>query len=78
MAEHASRRELRIWVEGRLSAHFADGVEGIEQHDDELGTVLCGDYRDEAHAHGVLEHLRGLGVTVRRFDITDERDRSEP
>lgn len=73
-----SRREVRIWVNGRLSARFADAVDGIEQHDDELGTVLTGEYLDEAQVQGVLDHLRGLGVTIRRFDITDDQHRAEP
>jgi hypothetical protein len=67
-----SKREFHIWVDGRLSGRFADGVDGIEQHDDERGTVLHGAYLDDAHLQGVLEHLRGLGVALRRLEVSEE------
>lgn len=68
----ASAREFRIWVDGRLSGRFSDGVDGVEQHDEDRGTVLRGAYLDDAHLQGVLDHLRGLGVAVRRFEISEE------
>ena len=64
------RREFRIWVDGRLSEKFADGLSGVDQHD-EAGTVLSGDYVDDAHLQGLLDRLRGLGITVRRFEINE-------
>ena len=76
MADDAgvSAQVFRIWVQGRLSAHFADGVDGVVQRDGERGTVLSGAYRDDAHLQGVLDLLRGLGVAVRRFEITEGVD----
>ena len=68
--EAQTRREFRIWVEGRLSDGFADGFVGVDQHE-EAGTVLSGDYVDDAHLQGLLERLRSLGIAVRRFEINE-------
>lgn len=62
-------RQFRLWVDGRLSERFSDGLVGVHQREDTDGTMLAGDYVDEAHLHGVLEELRGLGVAVRRFEV---------
>ncbi len=74
---HASQRRFRIWVDGRLSDGFADGLDGVEQRDEHDGTVLTGDAVDDAHLQGVLDQLRGLGIGVRRFEVTDDTDASE-
>ena len=68
--EAQTRREFRIWVDGRLSDRFADGLVGVEQHD-EAGTVLSGAFVDDAHLQGILDQLRGLGIGIRRFEINE-------
>ncbi len=72
----AARRGFRIWVDGRLSEHFAAGWNGIEQRDEEGGTVLSGDYVDESHLRGVLDRLSDLGIGIRRFEVDDARPTS--
>lgn len=75
MARDASElsRDFRIWVDGRLSERFSNGLAGVEQRDGESGTVLHGDYVDDAQLQGVLDQLRGLGISVRRFEVTEEQ-----
>lgn len=64
-------RTFRIWVHGRLSAGFANGLTGVDQRDEEGGTLLIGEYVDESHLHGVLDRLGDLGIRVRRFDVEE-------
>ena len=68
----APRRQFRICVEGRLSDGFADGLMGVAQVDAPDGTVLIGDYVDDAQLHGVLDQLRGLGIAVTRFEVVEQ------
>ena len=70
--ERHSPREFRIWVDGRLSEHFADGLTGVEQREEAGRTVLVGEYIDDAHLHGVLDQLRGLGIAVTRFEVVEQ------
>lgn len=68
-ADQRKRRQFRIWVAGRLDEGFANGLDGrVEQHDTSEGTALTGDYVDQSHLHGILDHLRRLGVEVIRFE----------
>ena len=67
----AARRCFRIWVDGRLSEHFAAGMPGMEQRDEEGGTVLSGAYVDESHLRGVLDRLSDLGIGIRRLEVDD-------
>lgn len=69
----AATRTFRIWVDGRLSARFADGLTGVGQRDEKGATVLEGAYVDESHLNGLLDHLRALGIGVRRFEVDDAR-----
>lgn len=69
MADDRPERRFRIWVDGRLSERFAEGLAGVEQRDDEGGTVLLGEYIDESHLRGVLDRLGDLGICVHRFEL---------
>ena len=77
MTHEAPAREFRVWVDGRLSERFAAGLPGVEQRDGTGGTLLLGDYVDEAHLQGVLDELRRLGITVCRFEVVEERPEEE-
>lgn len=68
---HTSQRGFRVWVDGRLSERFVDGLVGVDQRDGEGGTVLSGDFVDDSHLQGVLDQLRSLGIAVRRFEVAD-------
>ena len=70
--------EFRIWVDGRLSERFSNGLACVDQRDVEGGTVLRGAYVDEAHLHGVLDQLRGLGIKVMRFEIAETTNGEKP
>ena len=70
--------EFRIWVAGRLSERFSNGLDCVDQRDVEGGTVLHGAYVDEAHLQGVLDQLRGLGIKVRRFEVSEKRYEETP
>jgi hypothetical protein len=64
-------RRYWIRVEGRLQQGFADGIDGIEQHDDASGTTLTGTLVDMSHMFGLINHLRQLGVEIVAFDSED-------
>lgn len=64
-----SRRRFNIWVEGKLSPRFAEGLDGIEQEDTVDGTTLSGDLIDQSQLHGILDHLLRLGIDVQRFEV---------
>jgi hypothetical protein len=64
-----SRQCFRIWVEGRLEPRFAEGLDDVEQNDVEEGTTLSGAFIDQSQLHGILDHLRALGIDVWRFEI---------
>ena len=67
--EQTTPRGFRIWVDGRLSRGFVDGLEGIDQHDSEGSTILSGNYIDESHLEGVLDQLRRLAIGIQRFEV---------
>jgi hypothetical protein len=64
-----SRHRFHIWVEGRLDPRFAEGLDNVEQKDTANGTTLSGAFIDQSQLHGILDHLRALGINVRRFEI---------
>ena len=66
-------RRFRIWVDGRLDERFSDGLEGIEQQEGPLGTMLSGRGLDQSRLHGILDHLRKLGIEVLRFEVDQSR-----
>lgn len=78
----AGQRRFRIWIVGRLSDGFTDGINGnngIEQAHDEAGnTRLTGDLIDQSHIHGILDKLRRLGLEVLRFEVYQPDDQEPP
>lgn len=64
-----SERRFRIWVDGRLSERFAEGLSGVDQQQDDDGTLLGGAYVDDSHLRGVLDQLGALGIRVHRFEV---------
>lgn len=69
-------QSYRIVVAGRLSDRFADGFDNMTQHQDGPNTVLQGDLVDQAHLHGLLDQIRGLGIQVTSFATTDQQPKS--
>ncbi len=62
----------RIVVAGRLSDRFADGFDNMSQDQDGPNTILEGDLVDQAHLHGLLDQIRGLGIQVTSFATADK------
>ena len=62
-------RRFRIWVQGRLSESFSEGLAGIDQEVVPAGTVLSGALVDQSQLHGTLDLLRDLGIDVLRFEV---------
>ena len=67
--EKAGARRFHIWVQGRLSEGFCEGLAGIEQEDVPAGTVLSGALLDQSQLHSTLDLLRDLGIDVLRFEV---------
>ena len=63
------QRRFRIEIDGRLTPRFAEGLDGVEQHDSAHGTTLSGELIDQSQLHGILDYLRALGIEVRRFEV---------
>jgi hypothetical protein len=69
MGDGGGRQGFRIWVAGRLGEGFVGGIgEDVEQHATEGGTLLTGRVVDQSQLHGILDHLRQLGIEVVRFE----------
>jgi hypothetical protein len=69
-----SPQSYRIVVDGSLGDRFADGFASMAQGQDGRNTVLHGDFVDEAHLHGLLDQIRGLGITITNFAATDNQE----
>lgn len=74
---HATTRRFRVRVDGRLSRGFADVLDGIEQLDEPGGTVLVGEFVDDAHLHGVLDHLRALAIGIQSLALDPSPESAE-
>mgnify|MGYP000504157015 CR=1 FL=1 len=55
---------------------FADGFDNMTQHQDGPNTVLLGDFIDQAHLHGLLDQIHGLGINITSFALTNNETRS--
>ena len=62
-------RQFRVRLEGRVTPGFARGLTGVDQHDDDDGTVLTGRFIDESQLAGLLDQLRRLAIRVRAFEV---------
>ena len=62
----------RIVVRGELSERFAAAFEGMEMETGGGQTVLTGEVIDNAHLHGILDRINGLGLTLLRLQALPE------
>lgn len=65
-----SSQSYRIVVDGRLNVRFAAAFDDMVQRQDGADTVLSGDFVDQAHLHGLLDQIRGLGIKITSFAVT--------
>ena len=54
----------RLVVDGELSASYSTAFEGMEVEAREGVTVIRGTIADQAHLHGVLDKIEGLGIKL--------------
>jgi hypothetical protein len=66
-----SGRHYEFRVDGLLSAHVREAFCDMEVEEIRPGAVLRGAVVDDAHLHGILDQLRGLGLTVVSAHPTD-------
>ncbi len=71
--------EYEIKIQGRLKDHIADWFQGDPHctYEAEPGgetvTCLCGTIADQAALHGLLAHIRNLGLTLLYVDCLSAR-----
>jgi hypothetical protein len=59
----------RIRVKGHLAAHWADWFDGMTiTHLDNGETLIAGPIVDQAALHGMLNHIRDLGLPLLAVD----------
>ncbi|HEU5268125.1 MAG TPA: hypothetical protein VFU35_15560 [Jatrophihabitans sp.] len=66
-----------IRVEGNLDSHWTAWFDGLQVEHRGADTVIFGALPDQAALHGVLAHVRDLGlrlVSLRRLDPDDVDD----
>jgi hypothetical protein len=54
----------RIVVRDELSGRFAAAFEGMEMETRGGRTILTGEVIDQAHLHGILDRIGGLGLKL--------------
>ncbi|HTP09719.1 MAG TPA: hypothetical protein VMP08_15795 [Anaerolineae bacterium] len=65
----------RIWIKGHLAAHWAEWFDGMTITALENGeTVIEGPIIDQAALHGMLNHIRDLGLPLLAVDHIDQLD----
>jgi len=65
----ASTAHYRIRIKGQLAAHWAEWFDGMTiTHRDNGETVLEGPVIDQAALHGMLNHIRDLGLPLLAVD----------
>jgi hypothetical protein len=62
----------RIVVSGELSERLAAAFEGMEIETGGGQTILTGEVIDDAHLHGILGRINGLGLTLVRLHTLPE------
>ena len=55
----------RIVVRSELSDRYAVAFEGMEMERKNGDTILTGEVIDQAHLHGILARINGLGLQLR-------------
>jgi hypothetical protein len=66
----------RIEVQGRLDRKWAAVFDGMRICTETVGdgltiTALCGAISDQAHLHGMLGHIRDLGLPLLSVQLLD-------
>ena len=54
----------RLVVDGELSNRYSRAFEGLDVESREGVTVIRGTIVDQAHLHGVLDTIEGLGIKL--------------
>jgi len=54
----------RLVVQGERSSRFAAAFEGMELTSQDGMTEISGVIKDQAHLHGLLERIAGLGLKL--------------
>jgi len=63
----------RIHIKGHLAAHWAEWFDGMTiTHLDNGETVIEGAVIDQAALHGMLNHIRDLGLPLLAVDHIDQ------
>ncbi|HTP08745.1 MAG TPA: hypothetical protein VMP08_10865 [Anaerolineae bacterium] len=63
----------RIRIKGHLAAHWAEWFDGMTiTHLDNGETVIEGAVIDQAALHGMLNHIRDLGLPLLAVDHIDQ------
>jgi hypothetical protein len=59
-----SGKVYRIVVRSELSKRYATAFEGMEMEVKSGRTILTGEVKDQAHLHGILDRINGLGLEL--------------
>ena len=54
----------RLVVEGELSSRYTSVFEGMRLECAQGRTAIVGTVTDQAHLHGLLQRIEGLGLTL--------------
>jgi len=55
---------FRVVIRGRLGSRLADAFEHLELETSDGESSLTGTFADHAQLHGLLDHLRDLGIQL--------------
>lgn len=64
----------RLVVQGELSARYASVFEGMRLECANGQTAIVGPVTDQAHLHGLLQRIEGLGLTLVSFGPAADDD----
>jgi hypothetical protein len=68
----SDRLRYRVVVRGRLGEHIAAVFGHLDIEPRPGQTSLTGDFTDQAQLHGLLEHLRDLGIHLISVNPADQ------
>lgn len=61
-----------IKVKGRLDKKLENCFDGMDINYDEDNTILCGNIKDEAFLHGILNRIRDLNLKLISVNTSEE------
>jgi len=73
----ATRTIYRIVVGAELSERYARAFEGMEMDTKSGQTILTGEVIDQAHLHGILDRIHGLGLELVRVEPMPEESQDD-